>query len=133
MADEVTFKDFTKRRPRIFLRLDGEEYEGKSALGLPTLQAVQRIQKKLSDPQTDKIDIFRDMFAALLKKESAQRFMVKLEDEDEPVDPDQLQGMVAYLMERHALRPTEGPSESPSGSETVEPGTPSTDGASQPG
>lgn len=129
MADEVTFKDFTKRRPRVFLRLDGEEYEGKPALGLPSLQAVQRIQKRLADPEADKIEIFRDMFVVLLKKESAERFMIKLNDEDEPVDPDQLQGMVAYLMERHALRPTGEPSESPSGSETAESGTPSTGGA----
>lgn len=129
-SDEVVVKDFSRKRPRVVITLGGDEFEGKAALGLPTLQRVQQIQRRLKDPDSDRIEVFRDLFAVLLKEDSARRFMIRLDDEDDPVDADQLQGMVAFLMEYAGGRPTRGSSASPDGSSDAEPGTPSTDGVS---
>lgn len=130
MSDEVVVKDFSKRRARVFLELDGERYEARPAIGLPTLQKIQQVQRKFQSPEADKLDLFREVFRVLLKTSDVDRFMSKLDDEDEPVDPGQLEGMVAYLMERHAARPTGESSASPNGSTADVSGTPSTDGVS---
>lgn len=130
MTDEVIVKDFSKKRPRVVLRVDGEEYEARSALGLRTLQRVQAIQRRFKDPELDKIDLFAEMFGVLLKTEDAARFKVKLADEDEPIDPDQLNDMVGYIMERNGGRPTEESTASADGSSNEVSGTPSTGGAS---
>jgi hypothetical protein len=130
MSDEVVVKDFSRKRSRIVLQLDGEEYEARPAIGLKTLQRVQAIQRKFKDPELDKIDLFAEMFGVLLKTDDAARFAVKLADEDEPVDPDQLQEMVSYVMERNGGRPTGESVASASGSFAEVSGTPSTDGAS---
>jgi hypothetical protein len=130
MTDEVIIKDFSRKRPRILLALDGEEYEARSALGLPTLQRIQQVQKRIKDPEADKIAVFGEMFSVLLKAEAAERFTQKLKDEDNPVDPDQLQGMIAFIMERNGGRPTEESPASPDGSSDAVSGTPSTDGVS---
>lgn len=130
MTDEVIVKDFSRNRPKIFLQLDGEQYEARSAIGLPTLQRVQAIQRKYKDPEADKAGMFAEMFDVLLKTADAERFRVKLADEDEPVDAEQLQEMVAYVMERNGGRPTGESSASADGSSVVEPGTPFTGGVS---
>lgn len=130
MTDEVIVKDFSRQRKRIVIRLDGQEYDARPAIGLPTLQRVQAIQRKYKDPALDKTDMFAEMFEVLLKTEDAARFLVKLQDEDEPVDVDQLQEMVAYVMERNGGRPTGESLASANGSFDGQPGTPSTDGVS---
>lgn len=130
MTDEVNVKDFSRKRPRIVIRLDGEEYDARPAIGLPTLQRVQAIQRKYKNPELDKSGMFAEMFEVLLKTDDAARFLVKLQNEDEPVDVDQLQEMVAYVMERNGGRPTGESSASADGSSNEVSGTPSTDGVS---
>lgn len=130
MTEEVVVKDFSKKRPRIFLGLDGQRYEARASIGLPTLQRVQAIQRKFKDPKVDRTEMFGEMFGVLLKTEDAERFREKLRDEDEPVDPDQLQEMVAYIMERNGGRPTGESTASADGSSNELSGTPSTVGAS---
>jgi hypothetical protein len=133
MTDEVIIRDFSKTRPRIFLGLDGKQYEARPAIGLPTLQKIQQIQRKFRGADVDKLPLFREIFQVLLKSSDVDSFLAKLDDEDDPVDPGQLEGMVAYLMEIHAERPTREPSALPTGSSDVAPGTPSTDGVRQVG
>jgi hypothetical protein len=128
MTEEVRTKDFSKVRPRIVLTVDGEQYEAKPALSLPTLQAVQAMQKRMKDPDADRIAEFEGMFTVLLKADDAARFAVKLKDSDDPIDPSQLGEMVSWLMEQYGGRPTEGSLESPSGSTDATSGMPSTDG-----
>lgn len=130
MTDEVIVKDFSRKRPRIVLTIDGQEYEARAALGLPTLQRIQQVQKRIKDADSDKVAVFGEMFSVLLKAESAERFAEKLKDEDDPVDPDQLQGMIAFIMERNGGRPTEESTVSAVGSSDEAFGTPSTDGVS---
>lgn len=130
MAQEVRTKDFSKIRPKILITVDGESYEAKPALTLPTMQAVQAMQRRMKEPNADHIAEFSGIFTVLLKEVDGKRFAEKLLNQDEPVDPGQLGEMVAWLMEQYAARPTEESSASADGSSAATPGTPSTGGVS---
>lgn len=131
MSDEVVVKDFSKVRPKLFLALDGVQYEARTAIGLKTLQQIQAVQRGGSGGGLDqKLELFRELFRALLKSTAIDAFLARLDDEDDPVDFKQLEGMIGYLTEFHGLRPTEEPSASPSGSSSEASGTDSTGGVS---
>lgn len=131
MTDEVVVKDFSKVRPKLFLALDGKQYEARTAIGLAALQQIKTLQSSASGGDLDqKLNLFRGMFRILMKSVSVDDFMARLDDEDDPIDFQQLEGMVSYLMEFHGLRPTEESSASADGSSNGTSGTVSTDGAS---
>lgn len=131
MTDEVVVKDFSKARPKLFLSLDGVRYEARTSIGLRTLQRIQAVHRGGSGGDLgQKLNLFEELFRALLKSDAIDAFLERVNDEDDPVDFQQLEGMIAYLTEFHGLRPTEGPSASPNGSSNEPSGTDSTVGVS---
>jgi hypothetical protein len=130
VTQEARTKDFSRERPRVFLTVDGQEYDAKPALSLPMLQAVQGMQRRMKDPDADRVAEFSSMFTVLLKAESSERFTAKLKDEENPLDFEQLGEMISWLMEQFSGRPTGELSGSPDGSSAETTGMPSTDGVS---
>jgi len=131
-ADAVDFRDFTRQRKRFGIRVQGEFYEARPALGLAGLQRVASFQEEMKGKDAGGIlQVFAEIFRVLLKKEAAERFMATVMDldNDDPIDQEQLTEIVTYLVERHTGRPTQPPSDSSVPSDAAPSGTGSTDGA----
>lgn len=149
MSRSVETRDFSRQRPRIEFTLDGEVFKCHSALPLAKLQRV--ILDIKSDESGNKIDVSEEnvvdkllaVMKIFMKKESFRRFALKMDppedensdddnddDDKEPVDHTQLMDIITWLLEKHALRPTEPSSPSSTGSSRDDGGTPSAAGAS---
>lgn len=139
MSETTTFRDFSRKRPRIHFAIDGEEFDARKALPPQRLQeAVHKFRGAQSeDEETATANVMAKLTGALellLKPESYQRFLIAMADEerDEPIDVSQLSEIFTWLIEQYSLRPTEALSESSNSSSTDNAGTDSPDGAQQP-
>lgn len=132
-SDSVRFKDFSKKRLPINFVLDGptpegEKFECYTALALPSLQEIAKIAEEMTAETAT--ESFTEFFRVVLQPESAVRMEAKLKDRLFPLDPEQANDIMSWLMEVYGLRPTRPSSGSSDGSPTGDAGTPSVAGAS---
>jgi hypothetical protein len=130
--DDVRFKDFSKKRKPVFFVLDGptpdgERFDCYPALALPSLQEIALISGNMTaDNATES---FEEFFSVVMQPDSATRMAAKLHDRANPLDPDQANEIMEWLMEVYGLRPSQPSSDSSAGSPTDDAGTPSGAGA----
>lgn len=132
-TNDVRFKDFSKKRQPIYFILDGETEEGDRfdcypALALPSLQEISLIAGNMT--QETITQSFTEFFAVVLQPESAVRMEAKLKDRQNPLEVEQANDIMSWLMEVYGLRPSQPSSGSSDGSPTGDAGTPSVAGAS---
>lgn len=131
---EPAMKDFSKKRKDITFRVDEDVFQ--AARGVPA-EVLLGFATEFSgmDAETATVDqqlkAFRSMLEVVLLPESLERFNARMRDRANPIEIDQVEDVVTWLMEQYGLRPTEAPSSSPDGRSVPALGTTST--ASTPG
>ena len=111
-------KDFSKPRVDLRFTVDGEEFEAWPALPVEVLLETLATSAEIF-ANSDRTAI-RRIFEIMLKPESAARFGKRLGSMESPIDIQQVDSIIEWLLESYGQRPT-GPSES------------SSDGSSNPG
>ena len=121
-------RDFTKKREPVWFTIDPERYDCYAVLPLEDLQAfAETIGTDVSVANV--IDKIKLVMKLVMEPESYDRFLVRMANRQDPVDPRQLMEIAEWLVEVYTNRPTAQPSSSSSGSPAVEPGSSSTAGA----
>jgi hypothetical protein len=121
-------RDFTKKRQDISFRVDDDIFH--AARGVPA-EVLLDFAAKFSGMETtasvaDQLQAFRAMLDVVLLPESLERFNARMRDRENPIEIDQVEDIVSWLMEQYGLRPTEPSSPSPSGSPGPDSGITST-------
>lgn len=126
-------KDFSKKRTDIVFRVDDDVFQ--AARGVPAEVLLDFATEFAGIETTATVDqqlkAFRSMLEVVLLPESLERFSARMRDRADPIEIDQVEDIVTWLMEQYGLRPTEAPSSSPDGRSVPAPGITST--ASTPG
>lgn len=130
MAD---MKDFSKKRNDILFRIDDDVFHAAKAIPAEVLMdfATQFSGMGLATPVDEQLKAFRGVFELVLLPDSLALFNERMRDRANPIEIDQCEQVITWLMEQYGLRPTELPSSSPPGQES--PGTGTTSTVSTPG
>lgn len=118
-------KDFSKKRKDIAFRVDGDLFH--AARGVPA-EVLLDFASEFAGMETSatvdqQLKAFRSMLEVVLLPESLERFSARMRDRADPIEIDQVEEIVTWLMEQYGLRPTEAPSSSPDGRSVPGPGT----------
>lgn len=139
MAETVMFRDFSKKRPRIFFTIDDEEFDARKALPPAKLQEamIKFRGAKTEDDESAMEHIMEKLTGGLellLKPDSYVRFLALMNDEEreEPIDVPQLTEIFGWLIEKYTGHPTQALPDSSTSSETGSAGTVSPDGVQPP-
>lgn len=137
MAEEVQFRDFTRKRKPVRFKIDDDMFECVPALGTEDIQALVTVFRgtQTEGDDVDEIDRttavitkIREAFRLFLLPESYEIFLRRLGDRKNPIDALQLLEIVQWIVEIYTKRPTEPSSNSSSGSQIADGGTDSTAG-----
>jgi hypothetical protein len=126
-------RDFSKQRKDISFRVDDDVFH--AARGVPA-EVLLDFASEFAGMETSatvdqQLKAFRSMLEVVLVPQSLTRFNARMRDRENPIEIDQVEDIVTWLMEQYGLRPTELPSPSPAGQPGPVPGT--TSMASTPG
>lgn len=132
-GNDVRFKDFSRKRQPIHFVLDspspeGERFDCYPALALPSLQEIALLAGDITAENASAS--FAAFFDVVLQPESAERMKAKLVDRMYPLDSEQANEIMIWLLGVYGLRPPQPSSGSSDGSPTGDVGTPSVAGAS---
>lgn len=110
-------RDFTKKRDDIMFRVDDDIFYAARGVPAEVLMdfATQFSGMSLETPVDEQLKAFRGVFELVLLPESLMRFNARMRDRENPIEIDQVEQIITWLMEKYGLRPTELPSNSPSG------------------
>lgn len=118
--------DFSKPRKRVAFRIDDDVFEAPPAIpAMVLLDYAKRfngVNTETEDPDLQ-MQIMVDLLKFILKPPSFERFVSRLSDVEEPIELDQIQTSIEYLMGKYGLRPTQPPSTSAPGSDNPADGT----------
>jgi hypothetical protein len=131
VATDDGTQDFTKTRQPVRFKIrktaDGDEYDSFDGVpGLPAMLLVEfaSLAESLSEANVlNQPKIFSALFELVLTESSAARFLERMSSRAEPIELDQINDIMPWLMERYGLRPTEPSSDSSTGSESQDGGT----------
>lgn len=132
----VVMKDFTKRRDAIQFKIDDDVFVVRPSIPVDGLQRVMTTLRSAAEgtdePRLeDLMPRFKEAIKLLLMDESGRRFVERMGDWNNPIDLEQVQGVVEWITAQLAAgRPTPPSPDSTSGSPSDGAGTSSTDGAS---
>lgn len=118
--------DFTIARPPVRFRIDGDEFEA-----YPDLPAVRLLEfatraQRLDTDDEDAVTALTQLFRLVLRPESADPFVHRLSDLDNPIGMQHIEKLIPWLMERYGMRPPGLPHHSSDGSPHPDDGTSST-------
>lgn len=121
-------KDFTKKRDDISFQVDDDVFHAAPGVPAEVLMdfATQFTGMGAATPVDEQLKAFRAVFELVLLPESLERFNERLRDRRNPIEIDQCDEIITWLMEQYGLRPTELPSSSLPGQDNPESGTTST-------
>lgn len=129
---DVRFKDFSKKHTPVFFRIDEQDFEALPTLSIPVMQDLigraGSLQEKNITPEI--VGEILQIFTVILKPQSAQQFVARVNDTENPVDLTQVMDILTWLMEIYGRRPTTPSPDSSDGLPTGTGGTDSTDGVS---
>lgn len=111
--------DFSKPRTRVAFKIDNDIFEAPPAIPAMILMdyAKQFNEANTADEQDleKQLKIMTDLLSLMLRPPSYERFIERLSSTDEPIELDQVQSSIEYLMGRYGMRPIQQPSSSPNG------------------
>lgn len=119
-SDDVP--DFAPTRPRPTFMVGGEVFQGKVEIAaLPMMRYAIRASKMDTEEglTEEAMETTLSMIRLMLTKESAERLIARMDDDDNPVGMDAFNKLVPWLMEQYGMRPTEPLSDSADGSPTT--------------
>ena len=121
-------RDFTKKRDDISFRVDDDIFHAARGVPAEVLMdfATQFSGMSLETPVDEQLKAFRGVFELVLLPESLRRFNERMRDRENPIEMDQCEQIITWLMEKYGLRPTELPSNSLPGQDGPVSGTTST-------
>ena len=128
MTDDV--RDFSKRRSRHLFRVDdtGDLLEAAPALPAEALAEFAGRFSNLEDTDASKrFNVLVDVLEMVLLPESFALLRKKMSDKKNPVELDQLNDIIVWLLGEYGLRPTQPLPDSSTGQSDPESGTNSTD------
>jgi hypothetical protein len=122
-------RDFSKKRKDITFRVDEDVFQ--AARGVPAEVLLDFAREfagmDVSATVDQQLKAFRSLLDVVLLPESLERFNARMRDRENPIEIDQVEDIVTWLMEEYGLRPTEAPSSSPDGRSVPVPGMSLTD------
>jgi hypothetical protein len=116
MTEEIP--DFSKPRTRVAFKIDNDIFEAPPAIPAMVLMDYA---KRFNTADAEKLDpeeqlkIMMDLLSVILRPVSYDRFIERLSDQNEPIELDQVQTSIEYLMGKYGMRPTQLPSTSSPG------------------
>lgn len=121
-------RDFTRKHEPIWFTIEPERYDCYAVLPMDDLQSfAETIGTEVTVANIlDKIKLVMEL---VMQPESYQRFVARMANRQDPVDPRQLMDIAEWLAEVYTNRPTGQPSNSSSGSPDAGSGSSSTAGA----
>lgn len=124
-------KSFSRNRPRVQFEIDGDLFIAASGLPAGTLA---EFGVRYADAASDKgieqqFKSLSGVLSLVLLPDSYKLFGERLHDRERPIDLDQLNDVIVWLLEQYGLRPTVQSSVSSNGSQGQAHGTSSTGGA----
>lgn len=128
MRAMAEIKDFSKKRKDISFRIDDDVFHAARAIPAEILMdfAGEFAELNASATVEKQLSAFRSMFEMVLQPESLKLFTERLRDRDNPIEIDQVEDIVTWLLEEYGLRPTEVSSSSADGPALPGSGTTST-------
>lgn len=113
MTEEIP--DFSKPRTRVAFKIDNDTFEAPPAMpAMILMDYVKRfngVDAENMDTE-EQLTVMLDLLAVVLKPPSYTRFVERLKDLDEPIELDQIQTAIEYLMGKYGMRPIQQPSTS---------------------
>jgi hypothetical protein len=127
-------KDFSKVRKQLTFRIDDDVFE--AAPVIPAEVLIHLVEQfTVADPTkmsiAEQIKVFREVLEIVLLPVSMKRMQERMSSPSEPVDLEQLNEIIVWLMEEYGMRPTEESASSSTGVSPPEPGSSSTDSTPQ--
>jgi len=117
-------KDFSRKREKIEFQVDEDVFEAAPAIPAGVLtQFVVKFSGVENLPASERVKAFGEVLEMVLKPESFERFLRRLEDRERPIDINQLNDIIVWLMEQYGQRPTMPSPDSSSGQPNPESGT----------
>jgi hypothetical protein len=99
-------RDFTKARKDISFRVDDDMFH--AARGVPA-EVLLDFATEFSSMETSatvdqQLKAFRSMLEVVLLPESLKRFTERMRDRENPIEIDQVEDIVTWLMEQYIVR-----------------------------
>lgn len=124
MTSESPIKDFSKRRKLIRFKIDEDTFEAAPAIPAEILtDFVVQFSDVENLPVDSRVKALAEVLEMILKPESFTRFKTRLRDRESPIDIDQLNDIIIWLMEQYGQRPTQPSTDLPPGQLSPESGT----------
>jgi hypothetical protein len=120
-------KDFTKARPDLSFKIDDDVFQAVPSIPGKVMLAVGNKMTSLNEGEMPDASLFDEVLDVLLEDESAERFKARMNDKARPIDMDQFNQVMQWIMGEHGLRPTEQSGPSSPGSDSPDSGTSSTE------
>ncbi len=117
-------KDFTRKRSKIEFQIDDDVFEASPAIPADILtDFVVQFAGVENLPALKRVEALTEVLSMVLKPESFERFAARKKDRDNPIDLEQINDIIVWLMEQYGQRPTRPSQVSSSGQSSPEPGT----------
>lgn len=111
-------KSFSRNRPPVRFEIDGDVFTAPVGLPAGTLAefGVRYASAANNTGIKEQFDALSSVLELVLLRESYERFTARLTDPENPIDLEQLNQVIVWLLEQYGLRPTVPSSDSSSGS-----------------
>jgi hypothetical protein len=117
-------KDFSRARPTVSFKIDDDVFTGVPAMSADDMVAlVATFADMDEDDPVQVAKTIKDIVRNLLDSRSADRFVNRMGDRVQPIEFDQANEVILWLMGEYGMRPTEQPSPSGSGPASPASGT----------
>lgn len=116
--------DFSKPRKRVAFKIDGDVFDAPPAIpAMILMNYAKRFNANAENTDMEEqLKIMTELLGTVLKPASFERFMARLSDVENPIELDQVQRAIEYLMGAYGMRPTTPPSSSQPGLPSPESG-----------
>jgi hypothetical protein len=130
VADQqAKFRDFTKKRSPVYFTVGDDTFHCVKALSPVKLQEFIRTARRSETTEDNILERITGAMKFILTKDDYPRFLEIMDDDDDPLDVEQLLEILAWAVETYGVRPTEASSSSSTTSANDGAGTSSTAGA----
>ena len=128
-TDEI--RDFTKSIEPLKFRIGSDIFEATPLIPARQMLSLATTLEKFDERNPD-MGLFETLFNTVLRPGSRDRFIRRMDDSENPIDFEQVNQVIQWLMEQYGLRPIAPPPNSSDGSANRDGGNNSTAGAPAP-